>query len=218
VLWLRADKGVTIATGVSTWKDQSGAGNDYTQGTGGNQPGFSATGNARGTGPALTFNGTSQFLSRASAVLANTNLTLFLVAKTTTTASGQAIVSMGNSNASQGWDATIDLNAGNERDITAGGVAVMTDGTCSTSWEEWTVQRDATTWTMSVDGSSQVLSVPTTNPGAQAAVSMLGARTNAAPGSFLSGSIDEVIAYSRKLVASEVAQVESYIRARTGIW
>jgi hypothetical protein len=38
VLWLRADKGTTIGTGIATWADQSGQGNNATQGTGSAQP------------------------------------------------------------------------------------------------------------------------------------------------------------------------------------
>lgn len=37
-LWLRGDKGTTIATGVSTWADQSVGGNNATQATGAKQP------------------------------------------------------------------------------------------------------------------------------------------------------------------------------------
>src|SRR5580692_5588369 len=38
VLWLRADLGISIATGVSQWLDQSGCGNHVTQASGPNQP------------------------------------------------------------------------------------------------------------------------------------------------------------------------------------
>lgn len=37
-LYLNGDLGVTVATGVSNWADQSGSGNDVSQGTGANQP------------------------------------------------------------------------------------------------------------------------------------------------------------------------------------
>jgi hypothetical protein len=37
-LYLNGDLGVTVATGVSNWADQSGNGNDVSQGTGANQP------------------------------------------------------------------------------------------------------------------------------------------------------------------------------------
>ena len=42
-LWLDARVGITIATGVSSWADQSGNGNTFTQGTGANQPAFNAS-------------------------------------------------------------------------------------------------------------------------------------------------------------------------------
>lgn len=45
VLWLRADAGVTLVSGnVSLWKDQSGKGNDATQITPANRPGFTSSG------------------------------------------------------------------------------------------------------------------------------------------------------------------------------
>jgi hypothetical protein len=48
-LWLRADLGITIGTGVSAWADQSGYGNTFTQATGGLQPTYTAVnGNFRG--------------------------------------------------------------------------------------------------------------------------------------------------------------------------
>lgn len=39
-LYLNADKGITIGTGVSAWADQSGNGNHVSQGTPANQPAF----------------------------------------------------------------------------------------------------------------------------------------------------------------------------------
>jgi hypothetical protein len=44
VIWLRADLGVTLATGVSSWADQSGNGYNFVQAAGGNQPEFIANG------------------------------------------------------------------------------------------------------------------------------------------------------------------------------
>jgi len=48
LLWLRSDLGITIATGVSAWADQSGNGNNLTQATGGRQPVYSAAGGPNG--------------------------------------------------------------------------------------------------------------------------------------------------------------------------
>lgn len=51
--WYRADLGVTIATGVSQWADQSGNGNHLVQAVGGSQPTVSA--NALNGQPMITF-------------------------------------------------------------------------------------------------------------------------------------------------------------------
>lgn len=56
-----AAAGVTIATGVSAWVDQSGNGNNWSQATGAKQP--TVTLNAITTNPAVTFDGAAQFLS-----------------------------------------------------------------------------------------------------------------------------------------------------------
>ena len=67
--WVRADLGVTIATGVSQWNDQSGWGDSnqkLVQATGANQPAFSASVAALGNKPSLNFNGTSHFMTSAS--------------------------------------------------------------------------------------------------------------------------------------------------------
>jgi hypothetical protein len=48
-VWFRADKGITLnGSNVSAWADQSGNGNSASQGTSGDQPAFSATGNPLG--------------------------------------------------------------------------------------------------------------------------------------------------------------------------
>lgn len=39
-IWLRADRGITVATGVSSWADQSGNGNHFVQATSVRQPAF----------------------------------------------------------------------------------------------------------------------------------------------------------------------------------
>ena len=40
VFWVKAGTGITIATNVSVWADQSGTSNNATQGVGANQPIF----------------------------------------------------------------------------------------------------------------------------------------------------------------------------------
>jgi len=67
VLWLRADLGITIATGVSAWADQSGQGHNVTQATGGSQPTFNAVDGAYNGASTLSFLGSSSQYMRSAA-------------------------------------------------------------------------------------------------------------------------------------------------------
>src|SRR5258708_11623306 len=66
-LWLRADRGVTISTGVSQWNDLTANNNNMTQVTGSKQPGRNLSGAPNGLST-LTFNA-SQYMTLSSAVL-----------------------------------------------------------------------------------------------------------------------------------------------------
>lgn len=62
VLWLRADLGITIATGVSQWLDQK-SGLSFAQGTGSKQPTYNTASTAFGGRATMTFAAaSSQFL------------------------------------------------------------------------------------------------------------------------------------------------------------
>lgn len=64
LLWLRSDVGVTTSSGaVTSWADQSGNGNTATQGTGANRPTLTTGAVNSGVLPAISFNGSSQYLS-----------------------------------------------------------------------------------------------------------------------------------------------------------
>ncbi len=66
--WFNADKGITIATGVSAWADQSGNSRTLSQGTAGNQPSYSATGGPNSIG-ALTLDGVDDRMATAGFTL-----------------------------------------------------------------------------------------------------------------------------------------------------
>lgn len=59
--WWRADLGITVATGVSSWLGQV-SGTDFAQGTGANQPAYDATGGPNGTAK-MTFDGSNDSLA-----------------------------------------------------------------------------------------------------------------------------------------------------------
>lgn len=78
-LWLRGDLGITTATGVSAWADQSGKGNHFTQATGANQPALVAS-NIGGQ-PGLRFNGTSHKMAgpTGSSIFSASSAWMYLV-------------------------------------------------------------------------------------------------------------------------------------------
>lgn len=84
-LWFDADdeSTITIATGVSEWRDKSGGARHATEGTGGNQP--VRTTNALNGRAVITFDGSNDRLRRTSgdSALTVTSRSFFLVCKLT---------------------------------------------------------------------------------------------------------------------------------------
>lgn len=87
-LWLRADLGVTIATGVSSWADQSGNGNHFTQGTGSRQPTVDA--NTVGGQPSIRFTTANDLVGTAASYnpSAAASTTMVICRSLTSTGSG----------------------------------------------------------------------------------------------------------------------------------
>lgn len=81
VLWLRADMGITLNGGnVSAWADQSGNGNNATQGTAGQQPTFNAASSNFSGRPTVSGNSLDDQLLGTVAVAENQPTTIFLAA------------------------------------------------------------------------------------------------------------------------------------------
>jgi len=80
-LWLRGDLGITIATGVSVWADQSGSGNNVVQASGSLQPAYNTvTINGQ---LCVVGNGTNQYLQSGSSAFNTGALTVLFVAQQT---------------------------------------------------------------------------------------------------------------------------------------
>ena len=60
--WVRGDLGITIATGVSQWNDQTVNARHFTQATGSAQPTYNATDATLNNQPTLSFDGVGQLL------------------------------------------------------------------------------------------------------------------------------------------------------------
>jgi hypothetical protein len=97
VAWWRSDLGVTIGTGVSQWSDQSGNGFHLTQGTGGAQPTFEASGGPNST-PSILFDGSDDRLINAAidrAAPATTPTIIWMVVSQVTWTNGDRVCGFG---------------------------------------------------------------------------------------------------------------------------
>jgi Concanavalin A-like lectin/glucanases superfamily len=215
VLWLRADLGITIVTGVSQWNDQSGSANHVTQATGSKQPTVAAA-DINGK-PALAFDGTDDVLSKASTTLITSSAySIFMVNKLN--ANGGDTATLGITDASTGL--FVRQFATGERGTTHALVADLKDAAATTSYERWAfVFSTGATPEFRVNGTAQSLSAGTTliTPAAGAALS-IGARWNSAAFDIFSNcKVAEVIVYARALSTSEAARQGGYQRAWLGV-
>jgi hypothetical protein len=81
VEWLRSDLGITLnGSTVSAWADQSGNGNNVTQGTALKQPGYSASGGALGNAYTSWTSNSAQILKGTLAATLNTAYEYFFIA------------------------------------------------------------------------------------------------------------------------------------------
>jgi len=212
-LWLRADLGITLATGVSSWADQSGNGNNVTQATGSKQPTLVASDGNFGGQASLSFLGSSsQFLASATwGTSLGSPSTWYVVARTTTAATtyfmdGQAV---GNRNAI--------LQNGSQTAL-RGGVTVYPTVTCSSLGT-------ASVFCFVMNGSSSIIyqnssSGPLGTALAMGTGSMLGMNvgiTYDSTSNPLTGSIAEIAGYSGAHTVAQVAQFFAYATARYGV-
>ncbi len=214
--WYRADLGITIATGVSSWADQSGTGGigAATQATGNRQPTYSTSGWTNG-GSAISFPGTANIqLSTASTSYgAFTIVTAF---KLTGTA-GELIVH--NSDTSAGD--YLYGSTGNTMRVNRGGTE--SDKNLSSNWAVSNVVK-AVAWVFDgthagnvlyVNGVSQTLTNGTSTgapgTGTQTGAVFIGAsQSGTLP---VNGLLREVIIYNVALSAADITRLHQYQQA-----
>ncbi len=120
-LWLRADSGITIGTGVSAWADLSGNARHALQATGGNQPAYSASGlNGK---PAVVFDNADDELANLSSWLADGSAyTVYMVGKCTVDPDSLNSQTMFRIQSSGGTQSVLQMR------FSAGVYGVQTDG------------------------------------------------------------------------------------------
>jgi hypothetical protein len=199
ILWVRADQGITIATGVSQWNDLSGSGHNLTQGTGANQPTFVAS--AKNGFPGVQFNGTSHSLSAT-----------FTRAEPHTVIATAQITS-----ASGGLYDGITVNRDRHFKVNA---TTVTDGDGLGGMSFATTEQN--NWHANIDifnGASSsfrlednVVNNGNSGPPITPDGFVLGGLGG--PSNFAACTVAEVIIYSRALTATEIAIVIAYMKSR----
>lgn len=208
-LWLRADQGITLATGVSQWNDLSGNGRVMAQGTGSAQP---SPANVNGQ-PSLRFvKASSQFLVAASSPKMSLPMDVFVVGQlASSTAGQQAFYDKGDSgdgHQNTGYfqtnSSTINLYGG------VGFSAQVPDATQALCIYRFSTQNANSV----IYRNGSVAGTGTSgDPGpTNGSIGHIGSNISGA--SNLDGWISEIIEYSRILSPSEASAVTRYLGAR----
>ena len=207
VLWLRADQGITIATGVSQWADLSGFGNHFVQAMGGNQPTLLSNGGPGGQ-PAVSFDGATSVMTAPLLTTNTQNWTMFAVLQIIGQAQANAYLFANGY--TTGWG--LDIGATNMRGIVEVGVGSGLFGSCTTSFEEWCAYDTAGTQSARVNGvpitPASNLTLSAGNTG-----STLGATNGGSPSAFAQFNLCELIVYAgaAPLTLADIQQVEQYM-------
>jgi hypothetical protein len=219
-LWLRADAGTSTTTDgqpVSGWNDQSGNGNNATQGTSANQPLFIASEPLANNRPVLRFDGSNDWMQTGTHITDNVG-TLIVVGRKTAFSSGyrtiftsQDFLMLGRASGSDVWGAyndgadrlytpgtSIGTNAGaafrilgyRQNGLGAGQLALFLNGTISTTLHN--------------------------GGGNGKGITTIGSN-NAPISQNFPGDIAEVIFYRAPINAAQRIIVENYLSAKYGV-
>ena len=209
LVWLDAadSSTYTLATGVSEWRDKSGNGRTFTQGTANNQPAISSTTqNGKGL---LEFDGVNDRLQATGNWLQIPDCTIFAAFRRASGAFGGILSSSGNLDASPGL--LVDSSSAAMRgynNLSIFGSFTTFGIACGTSSAGATVARTNGT---QVDSDAASGSLETS----QTTTTVGTYRQTAA--NFFVGTIGEIMAWNRVLSASEITTVTRYLGKKWGV-
>lgn len=209
-LWVRADRGITIATGVSQWADQSGLGHHLLQGTAGFQPLVTAANAGFNNCATVDFDGVDDLLQGAWTLPQPAQI--YIVGQWNTAFAATSTIVDGLTGDT---GRLMRVAVATLRQRGGGGAPVNNDQVAQTPQVKhfYTLDFNGASSQMKTDG---VLQGTTANLGAVA----LGGITLGSfgtPFDFASASIAEVIVYGRVLSAGEEARVNALLKARYGL-
>lgn len=201
---------------VGCIKDKSGNSNNATQATVANQPFYSAL--AINTRPAMTFDGSTDYLDLGASVQTSADGT-YIVVYNTADATAAKRVLIGSSPAGEEsslyLDATHHLAGSADASATTGATAGVNSGSAELAMYSWE----------SSGGTRQVyLNDPNTPDGSSTASIILvgnsndylGALNSGTASAFYPGKIAEVMVFNRQLSSTELGQIKNYIHIRWG--
>lgn len=216
VLWLRADMGITLATGVSAWADQSVSGYDVSQAAGANQPAYNAADADINNHPSIDFDGVNDSLTNLAMSLSSASYTMFVACNPAAPSSQHWPWSMGTGAAGANEELSFcvsNVDVPHWR-IDNGTTFAVDTTTTLPGWHVWSGYTDGDDHRIWVDGSEGTASSTSVTLGTIDRM-RVGARSNGAP--FSDTTIAEIVLYGRKLSAPERQLVERYMLTRYGL-
>lgn len=203
--WYRSDMGVTIATGVSAWADQSGNGRHLLQGVAGAQPALVAGATPNGR-PVLRFDGSVDSMQVAFTL--NQPCTRIVVAKWTNRAGYNYLI-----DGAAGTDyCSLYRGAGSSTSYLYCGSTGPNVSPTDATWYVYEDEPNGSACKLRLNGgTASQANGGTRNPGGVT----LG---NAGGGSYAAiADISEVIIVNRVLTAAERSALTAYARAWSGV-
>lgn len=220
-LWLRSDLGITLnGSDVSAWADQSGSGNNVSQGTASRQPAYNASGGPNSL-PSLDFTFTDRHLLASGAVSllsAVAGYTLYLVLKRPNTTINT--ISLSFENASMTDQVVTDIAYCYADSATyANAASTDTDWMIRKTVFDGSQGTDAGRMKSYENGVQQTLSFTGVMPAvtASSAFFLIGDYFSDLPVWDFDGSIVEILVWPRTLTGGEQTQVDDYLSTRYSI-
>ena len=219
-LWLRGTDLTQSGGLVSSWNDKSGNSYHFTQSTDSLKPTYDATGGPLST-PILTFDGTADYLA-STAVVSDIKAagagTVFIVFKATS-AGGDDIAT------SASLKLTLLADTGDYLKYGLGATktwAANFDGSYDVNqlafstgtWYIMEARHESGTWYERISG---VTEASKASGNTQVLTNVLQVGWDIGAGTFLAGSIAEIIAYNTALSTADLTTTSSYLQGRYGL-
>lgn len=220
-LWLYADAitGLSDDDAVGTWADQSGNGNDATQGTAGQKPLYKT--NIQNSLPVVRFDGTDDVMVVSDgASLQSAKITLFVACKPDATAVYDTIITKASGAWAAGWGVFYDTAP--TPDVQRGwvnlytGTLVYFTGWLNNTWACATLLFDQTDLESFKNGTSIMTDNDVNAINSVGEDILIGAYTTAGVGS-LAMDVGEIILYNTNLSAVDRSSVETYLINKWGL-